>query len=90
MVGCPPRSGGLLSTTRYAGLLREWPDLVELRCGDRAAGDGHASPAATWQTYAHLWPEASDRTRKASGELFDRSLKSPADPLRTERPSFDL
>jgi integrase len=50
---------------------------------------GHASPAATWQTYAHLWPEASDRTRKASGELFDRSLKllrthcGPNDPPLT-------
>jgi hypothetical protein len=43
---------------------------------------GHSSPAVTLNTYAHLWPDANDRTRKAAGELFDASLKAAADPLR--------
>jgi integrase len=45
---------------------------------------GHSSAAQTLSTYSHLWPDASDRTRKAAGELIDLSHESGADALRTE------
>ena len=38
----------------------------------------------TLSTYSHLWPDASDRTRKAAGELLDQALESTADGLRTQ------
>jgi hypothetical protein len=34
-------------------------------------------------TYAHLWPDANDRTRRAAGELVAAALGSAADALRT-------
>ncbi len=45
---------------------------------------GHSSAAITLTTYSHLWPDASDRTRSAAGELLDQSFGAAADPLRTE------
>ena len=45
---------------------------------------GHSSAAITLTTYSHLWPDANDRTRKASGELLEASLGAAAYPLRTE------
>jgi integrase len=33
---------------------------------------GHSSAAVTLKTYAHLWPDANDRTRKAAGDLLRR------------------
>jgi len=47
---------------------------------------GHSSPTVTLNTYAHLWPDASDRTRNAAEALFRSSLQSAAYPLRTEDP----
>jgi hypothetical protein len=38
----------------------------------------------TLTTYSHLWPDASDRTRKAAGELLEASVGATAYPLRTE------
>jgi len=38
----------------------------------------------TLTTYSQLWPDASDRTRKAAGELMDQALNPAADGLRTE------
>jgi integrase len=40
---------------------------------------GHATAAETLDTYAHLWPDAEDRTRAA----VDAVLGAPADTLRT-------
>ncbi|MCZ4278603.1 tyrosine-type recombinase/integrase [Rhodococcoides yunnanense] len=42
---------------------------------------GHSSPNVTLSTYAHLWPNADDRTRKAADAMF---TEATADALRTE------
>jgi integrase len=41
---------------------------------------GHGSADETLRTYAHMWPDADDRTRAA----VDLVLGAPADSLRTE------
>lgn len=43
---------------------------------------GHSSPNVTLSTYAHLWPNADDRTRRAADAMFSEAT---ADELRTER-----
>ncbi|MGB6243668.1 tyrosine-type recombinase/integrase [Gordonia sp. (in: high G+C Gram-positive bacteria)] len=43
---------------------------------------GHRSASITLDTYSHLWPDASERTRKAAEAMWD----STADALRTEKP----
>jgi len=48
-----------------SGLINAGCDVVTVQ---RALG--HHSATVTLNTYAHLWPDASDRTRKAAGELF--------------------
>jgi Phage integrase family len=35
---------------------------------------GHAKATTTLSTYAHLWPTAEDRTRKAAQSIIDASL----------------
>jgi integrase len=48
---------------------------------------GHKSPAVTLNTYSHLWPDASERTRKATDASLDSVFaESAADALRTESP----
>ena len=63
-----------------SGLIASGCDVVTVQ---RALG--HSSAAVTLSTYAHLWPDANDRTRKAAGELFEASVKAAADPLRNEK-----
>ncbi|MDQ0284462.1 integrase [Rhodococcus fascians] len=41
---------------------------------------GHSSPNVTLSTYAHLWPNADDRTRQTADAM---SLEANADGLRT-------
>jgi integrase len=60
-----------------SGLIAAGCDVVTVQ---RALG--HASAAETLSTYSHLWPDASDRTRKAAGGLLDLALKSAADGTR--------
>lgn len=43
---------------------------------------GHSSPNVTLSTYAHLWPNADDRTRKAAEGLFRASAATGAVPRR--------
>jgi integrase len=62
-----------------SGLIAAGCDVVTVQ---RALG--HSSAAQTLTTYSHLWPDASDRTRKAAGDLLDVALRSTADGLRTE------
>ena len=61
---------------RYAsGLIADNCDVVTVR---RALG--HASATTTLRTYAHLWPTAEDRTRRAahsSCELRSLLLRTP-------------
>lgn len=42
---------------------------------------GHSKPTTTLNTYAHLWPTAEDRTRKAAESIMSASLGQPASPL---------
>jgi integrase len=58
-----------------SGLIHAGCDVVTVQ---RALGHGSAS--FTLSTYAHLWPKAEDRTRKAAADMF---AASTADPVRT-------
>ncbi|QZH62888.1 tyrosine-type recombinase/integrase [Mycolicibacterium farcinogenes] len=62
-----------------SGLIHENCDVVTVQ---RALG--HKSPTVTLNTYAHLWPNANERTRKAAANLFQSAVKPAADGLRTE------
>lgn len=61
-----------------SGLIRSGCDVVTVQ---RALG--HSSAAVTLKTYAHLWPDANDRTRKAAADLLAEALFPTADHLRT-------
>lgn len=60
-----------------SGLIAVGCDVVTVQ---RALG--HAKATTTLNTYAHLWPTAEDRTRKAAGSLM-AVLHTPADFPRT-------
>jgi integrase len=64
-----------------SGLINGRCDVVTVQ---RALG--HASAAETLKTYAHLWPDASDRTRLAARELY---AQAAAYPLRTDETNTD-
>jgi integrase len=59
-----------------SGLIAAGCDVVTVQ---RALGHGSAS--VTLSTYAHLWPDANDRTRQAARDLYRQVI---AYPLRTE------
>jgi integrase len=64
-----------------SGLIAQGCDVVTVQ---RALG--HASATVTLKTYAHLWPTAEDRTRKAAAALITETLgtvENSADSLRT-------
>jgi integrase len=61
-----------------SGLIAAGCDVVTVQ---RALG--HSSASTTLGTYAHLWPDANDRTRRAACELVAAALGSAADALRT-------
>jgi integrase len=66
-----------------SGLIAQGCDVVTVQ---RALG--HASATTTLSTYAHLWPSAEDRTRKAAEAMFIEALgpesENFADCVRTE------
>jgi integrase len=64
-----------------SGLINVGCDVVTVQ---RALG--HHSATVTLSTYAHLWPDASDRTRAAAGQLFAACTETAADALRTNSP----
>ncbi len=64
-----------------SGLINAGCDVVTVQ---RALG--HHSATVTLSTYAHLWPDASDRTRAAAGKLFAACVEPAADALRTNGP----
>ena len=45
---------------------------------------GHSKATTTLNTYAHLWPTAEDRTRKAAESIISASLGQPAAPSRLD------
>lgn len=61
-----------------SGLISAGCDVVTVQ---RALG--HASATVTLNTYAHLWPGAEDRTRRAAATLMAAALE-PADRPRTQ------
>ena len=63
-----------------SGLIAAGCDVVTVQ---RAMG--HSSASMTLNTYSHLWPDADDRTRAASGGLMKDVLKSREDQMRTEK-----
>jgi integrase len=52
-----------------SGPIAEGYDVVTVQ---RALG--HSKPTTTLNTYAHLWPTAEDRTRKAAQNLIDAAI----------------
>ena len=62
-----------------SGLIAAGCDVVTVQ---RALG--HSSATVTLNTYAHLWPDANDRTRKAASGLFASAVGGAADDLRTD------
>lgn len=54
-----------------SGLIADGCDVVTVQ---RALG--HAKATTTLNTYAHLWPTAEDRTRKAAGGLFRQAVEA--------------
>lgn len=62
-----------------SGLIASGCDVVTVQ---RALG--HSSSTTTLRVYAHLWPSAEDRTRKAAQEIMAAAMNPPADSLRTE------
>jgi integrase len=44
---------------------------------------GHSKATTTLNTYAHLWPTAEDRTRKAAESIMSASIEPLADWVRT-------
>lgn len=60
-----------------SGLIRGGLDAVAV---SRALG--HSSPAITLDVYAHIWPDAADRTRAAATALMSSTADS-ADDSRT-------
>jgi integrase len=58
-----------------SGLIAARCDVVTVQ---RALG--HSSAAETLKAYAHMWPDATHRTRQASRELY---LQATAYPMRT-------
>lgn len=61
-----------------SGLIAAGCDVVTVQ---RALG--HAKATTTLNTYAHLWPTAEDRTRRAAADLMTATLAAPADSVRT-------
>lgn len=57
-----------------SGLIAAGCDVVTVQ---RALG--HSAPSITLDTYAHLWPSAEDRTRKASAGLMDAAFRRPGE-----------
>lgn len=60
-----------------SGLIAAGCDVVTVQ---RALG--HSSASTTLGVYAHIWPNANDRTRRAAGELLAASLGTAADAAR--------
>jgi integrase len=81
--GLPPRTGLHALRHLYASLLirhGESVKTVQKRLG-------HSSAAVTLDTYAHLWPDADDRTRDAVQVALAAKIDGPADSVRTDRRS---
>jgi integrase len=65
-----------------SGLIAQGCDVVTVQ-----KALGHARATTTLNTYAHLWPTAEDRTRKAADSLMAETFGEPAaDSLRTRGP----
>ena len=64
------------------GLIAAGCDVVTVQ---RALG--HAKATTTLNTYAHLWPTADDRTRRAAGDLLAEVPPNLADRVRTNQAS---
>ena len=41
---------------------------------------GHSKATTTLNTYAHLWPTAEDRTRKAAESIMSEAIGGPVAP----------
>jgi integrase len=62
-----------------SGLIAQGCDVVTVQ---RALG--HAKATTTLSTYAHLWPTAENRKRKAASKLA-ASVLNTADSVRTRK-----
>jgi integrase len=77
--GCPAVRLHDLRHFYASGLIADGCDVVTVQ---RALG--HASAAVTLNTYAHLWPTAEDRTRKAAAAVMASALGTSATQAQAE------
>ncbi|MGB6164032.1 MAG: tyrosine-type recombinase/integrase [Pseudonocardiaceae bacterium] len=77
--GLPPRTGLHALRHLYASLLIRHGESVKTVQKQL----GHSSAAITLDTYAHIWPDADDRTREAVEQALAK-IDRAADTVRTE------
>lgn len=65
-----------------SGLIADGCDVVTVQ---RALG--HAKATTTLNTYAHLWPTAEDRTRKAAAGLFQAAAEAVRNDQAADSPT---
>ncbi|MFI5434782.1 tyrosine-type recombinase/integrase [Rhodococcus baikonurensis] len=65
-----------------SGLIAAGCDVVTVQ---RALG--HSSPSVTLNTYAHLWPDADNRTRAAADAMLREALGEQPRPISDEGPA---
>jgi integrase len=65
-----------------SGLIAAGCDVVTVQ---RALG--HSSATITLNTYAHLWPTAEDRTRRAATAMLSEVLSAPHERLTHDNPA---
>ncbi len=51
---------------------------------------GHSKATTTLNTYAHLWPTAEDRTRKAAESIIAASLGRPDEAAQSDADSASV
>jgi integrase len=74
---------GLPRGTRYRDLRHTFASaLISAGCSVKAVqlSLGHESAALTLNTYAHLWPSDTDRTRAAVPAFLGSELEEPGSP----------
>ena len=76
-------TGSVVKFQGFLALYREAREEGDAKAVTVQRALGHASATTTLRTYAHLWPTAEDRTRRAARSLMRTALAPAADSSRT-------